>query len=448
MKVISFNIRCANDKDGHSVAERAPRVKALIEKYDPDLIGFQEVVPRWMEHIPADYTDTYELFHKYRDEVTDIEGCSMLWKKDKFECLDKGYFWYSETPDIPSKGWCTWGHYRMCMWAKLKNLENGTVFHFFNTHFGFGDQCHVDSVRLIREHIRHLGAKAVVLTGDFNMTQDRVGYREITKFLSDANKLTANDISVTCHGYNPDRTGIPIDFVFVTPDTMKPTYYHKMDERFDGKFPSDHYGIYCEIEPRQPVRVAAINAAVAGEEAEDTHAMRMSGIRNRVKEFSPEIAILKNCDAVLQDKMSRAYGYEGCGGIYWKKAIFELAEELEGAVVLQKCGSGKKLCVVNGGKAAEGMPVVVGVSEVPIASEEYKALRQEYTDVRRALAPKDYTPTYHAMGADMVLPLIESYVLYRGEGLHPLSYQVRELMSRGNGVADRSAVVVDFVMEI
>ncbi|MBQ8893155.1 MAG: endonuclease/exonuclease/phosphatase family protein [Clostridia bacterium] len=445
MKVVSFNIRCANDKDGHSVAERAPRVKALIEKYDPDLIGFQEVVPRWMEHIPGDYGDTYELFHKYRDEVTDIEGCSILWKKDKFECLDKGYFWYSDTPEIPSRGWCSWGHYRICMWVKLRDLTNGAEFHFFNTHFGFSDQCHIDSVRLIRDHIRHLGAKAVVLTGDFNMTQNGPGYRDMTQFLVDVNKATANDISITCHGYNPDRTGIPIDFCFVTPNTMHPVSYHKMDERFDGKFPSDHYGLFCEVEPRQSLRVVGINAAAA---AEGDHEARMRSIRNRVVNSGADIAALQNEDESLVDKMSRARGYEGAQSIYWKKAVYALEQELEGAVVLKNVKTGKKLCVANGGKAAPGMPAIAAVTDQPIGGDGYRALRAEYQDVRRVIAPRNYTPTYHAMGADMAAPAIESYVFYQGEELIPVSYQVEELISRGEYLADRSAVVADFVVKI
>lgn len=448
MKVVSFNIRCANDKDGHSVAERAPRVKALIEKYDPDLIGFQEVVPRWMEHIPGDYGDTYEIFHKYRDEVTDIEGCPILYKKEKFECLDRGYFWYSDTPDIPSRGWCSWGHYRICMWAKLRDKQNGAEFHFFNTHFGFSDQCHIDSVRLIRDHIKALNAKAVVLTGDFNMTQNGPGYRDMTQFLVDINKVTANDVSITCHGYNAERTGIPIDFCFITPNTMKPITYHKMDERFDGKFPSDHYGIYAEMEVRQSLKMATVNAAASVEEEAEAHAKRMSSLRNRIKGWNAEIVAIQNGDEVLADKMTRAGGYEGNGAIYWKKDLFTLAEELDGAVVLQRNGSDKKLCVVNGGKASADMPVLAAATEMPIAGEGYRNLRQVCKDLRREVAPRDYTPTYHAMGADMTVPTIESYLFYLGEELTPLSYHVEEVLSGGNYLTDRNAVIGQFVMDI
>ena len=42
MITISFNIRCANDPDGNSIKERAERLKAVLDKYNADIIGFQE----------------------------------------------------------------------------------------------------------------------------------------------------------------------------------------------------------------------------------------------------------------------------------------------------------------------------------------------------------------------------------------------------------------------
>ena len=40
LKVISFNIRCKDDKDGHAISERAPRLADLTLPLDADLIGF------------------------------------------------------------------------------------------------------------------------------------------------------------------------------------------------------------------------------------------------------------------------------------------------------------------------------------------------------------------------------------------------------------------------
>ena len=47
IKVVSFNIRCANDKNGHSREERAPRLMSAIKSREPDVIGIQEYIPMW-----------------------------------------------------------------------------------------------------------------------------------------------------------------------------------------------------------------------------------------------------------------------------------------------------------------------------------------------------------------------------------------------------------------
>ena len=87
LKVISFNIRCANDENGHSIAERAPRLVKTTAPYDADVIGFQEYIPQWDEFTQKYYLENYDMFLKYRAEESS-EGCPILWKKDKFECLD------------------------------------------------------------------------------------------------------------------------------------------------------------------------------------------------------------------------------------------------------------------------------------------------------------------------------------------------------------------------
>lgn len=91
MITISFNIRCANDPNGNSIKERAERLKAVLDKYNADIIGFQEATPEWLDIIKKDYGEKYEIFNRYRDSAN-LESTPILWKKEHFECIDKGYF--------------------------------------------------------------------------------------------------------------------------------------------------------------------------------------------------------------------------------------------------------------------------------------------------------------------------------------------------------------------
>ena len=71
LKVISFNIRCADDPNGHSVAERAPRLFAVTKPFDADVIGFQEYRPGWEAHIDRFFGNDYDMFLKYRNQTVD-----------------------------------------------------------------------------------------------------------------------------------------------------------------------------------------------------------------------------------------------------------------------------------------------------------------------------------------------------------------------------------------
>ena len=150
LKIISFNIRCCDDKDGNSIAERAPRLAEITGKYDADIIGFQEYTVPWEKEIEKFYPE-YEMFSKYRS-VNELEAAPILWKKGMFECLKTGYFWLSDTPEVESRGWDElYNCWRMCEYVILKHIESGKVFTFMNTHYGFGDKGQTASSALLYE---------------------------------------------------------------------------------------------------------------------------------------------------------------------------------------------------------------------------------------------------------------------------------------------------------
>ena len=247
LNVISFNIRCANDENGHSIPERAPRLANVTSNYDADVIGFQEYIPQWDSFIEKYYLENYDMFLKYRAESS-LEGCPILWKKDKFECLDKGYFWLSDTPEVESSGWDSWGCHRICEYVILKEKSTGKTFNFMNTHFGFSDKCQVDSAKLIYEYSKKISDYPTFIVGDFNMTPTSLGYKEMVKHFRDVNTLTVNDLTTTYHGYKPDEiTDAHIDFCFID-ENIKPINQKLMTETFNGKYPSDHYGVFAELD--------------------------------------------------------------------------------------------------------------------------------------------------------------------------------------------------------
>ncbi len=248
LKIISFNIRCCDDEGGHTISERAPRLASVTVPLDADVIGFQEYRPKWEEHVEKYYSDTYEIFNKYRS-TEKPESSPILWKRDKFELLGKGCFWLSDTPEVESRGWderfnCP----RICEYVILKPTDDGEPFVFMNTHFGFGDGCQTKSARLIYDYSKKISDYPTFVTGDFNMCPDSAGYAEITKYFTDVNAVTAKSSSATFHGYAPEKhMNSHIDYCFVD-EKIKPLSWELIDGTVDGKYPSDHYGLSIKVE--------------------------------------------------------------------------------------------------------------------------------------------------------------------------------------------------------
>lgn len=246
LKVVTFNIRCADDPDGHSIPERAPRLKAVLDACDADVIGLQEGTAAWMAFLQADYP-AYELYNVWRDTAPDgwKESGPMLWKRDRFDCVDKGRFWLSPTPDVESgKEWddrcrCK----RICVWAKLRDKKTGETVLAMNTHFGFGDEGQVNSAALIAARAAALGEMPTFITGDFNAPPTAPAYAEMTRHFTD---MCPGDEPPTFHAYGKAKPPRRIDYCFakggVTPQAVR-----LLDETFDGKYPSDHYGVYYEL---------------------------------------------------------------------------------------------------------------------------------------------------------------------------------------------------------
>lgn len=249
LKVISFNIRCANDPNGNSVAERAPRLAEITARYDGDVIGFQEYRPRWEEHIRDHYSEKYDMFLKYRNETVDIEASPILWKKEKLDCLKTGYFWLSDTPEQESRGWDEkYNCYRMCVYVILREKQTGKCFTVMNTHFGFGDHGQKCSAELICEYSRRISDLPTCILGDFNMTPKSIGYARMTRDFQDVNACTAKDWRSTYHGYKPEIiTDMHIDYCFID-DRITPLKHAVIMDTIDGMYPSDHFGLYNELE--------------------------------------------------------------------------------------------------------------------------------------------------------------------------------------------------------
>ncbi|MFR6034434.1 MAG: hypothetical protein ACLUKN_15435 [Bacilli bacterium] len=119
---------------------------------------------------------------KLGDGIYDYVAAARKWRargrnigyilqKDKFELLDSGHFWFSETPEKSSLGWDAMCK-RICTWGKFKVKSDGKVFYFFCCHFDHkGDKARNNSAALYVGMIKKIANGATFIgVGDFNLT--------------------------------------------------------------------------------------------------------------------------------------------------------------------------------------------------------------------------------------------------------------------------------------
>ena len=80
------------------------------------------------------------------------------------------------------------------------------------------------------------------------MLPDSPGYQAICRGFTDVNAVTRRDLSQTFHGYCPEKhEHSHIDFCFVS-EGVTPVDQKIIRTVFDGKYPSDHYGLEIDLE--------------------------------------------------------------------------------------------------------------------------------------------------------------------------------------------------------
>lgn len=231
----------------NSYDERHPFLSRVFNCHGADLIGLQEVTPRWNEYFKEDLKDFDGIF-MYRAE-DNKEAVPVYWKRDKFVKIDGGWFWLSETPEVSSGSWGT-ACIRITSWVCLEEKATGKRFAFVNTHLDHRSElARVEGIKLIVRFIAEkFGADLpLILTGDFNAEPDSETIRIANELLRDTREIA--DVStdeVTFHGLGYEDPCI-IDYVFVS-DNVKCDSFEIIKETNGETAQSDHYGVGATLE--------------------------------------------------------------------------------------------------------------------------------------------------------------------------------------------------------
>ncbi|MDA0348768.1 MAG: endonuclease/exonuclease/phosphatase family protein [Verrucomicrobia bacterium] len=264
IKVMSFNIRYGTAKDGdNSWAFRQDLVVETIQTFDPDLLGLQEVQKFQVDYLKEQLPD-YDFYGVGRDDGLDKgEFAPVMFKKDRFEVVQSGHFWLSETPEVVgSKSWDA-ALPRIATWVLLRDKEAKSLQIIFgNTHFDHkGDKARLESAKLIRSRIdKVVPDLPVIVTGDFNTHDELEPYEALVSSIGKSGATLIDtyrvihpekgDFEGTFGGFKGNQNGNRIDWVITTQDvmTLNATINHTNN---DGRYPSDHYPVEAVVRIRK-----------------------------------------------------------------------------------------------------------------------------------------------------------------------------------------------------
>lgn len=282
-KIISFNVQTEN---GTTVPWeiRKDMLRDLIDEYMPDSIGLQEVTTTWREIL-----DSYVFNESYASvgepRTAGGEANPIYYRADKYELIDSGTFWLSDTPDVVGSAIEGCNYPRICTWVHLRDKVTGNEFVHLNTHLDHngnneakvGRSIRTQQFTVILKFMQRFENIPMIVTGDLNqgavnssgekyaVYKTMIGEKAFTlddgtkafsplsnaRYDAPDNMPEGQSATQTAYydeagtKYNPAKE--PIDYVLYTKASLTALSYKIRLYDRGGLYLSDHLPVICEI---------------------------------------------------------------------------------------------------------------------------------------------------------------------------------------------------------
>ena len=220
LRVMTYNILAAHWTEYMDVSLRYEPFKSVIDVYDPDIVGLQEVCAKWLKLITNGLSDKYGIIHPQTPDGLFPNFSPIIYKKDRFEVVKQGLEYL--TPQGPN-------YIRLVNWAIFKDKQTGKLLVFFNTHWDPTSGPHgSDNAKIVNKVLAdNPDVKYAFSTGDYNAKPDT---KEYTAFMTQTGLLNASDVAKAAGTLKNDAGGCatvgtikenitthgPIDHVIIT----------------------------------------------------------------------------------------------------------------------------------------------------------------------------------------------------------------------------------------
>lgn len=248
MKIVTFNIRGDFGTDGrNNFCFRQPLIQAKIAQEQPDIIGFQEVMPHvavWLRETFPDYT----ALGCGREEDLAGEQMTVMFRNDRFTMIEMRTFWLSPTPHVPGSRYAEQSACpRTATELLLRENAAGKVLRIVNTHLdhegSLARQLGLTQILRQMEQPAFFPEAPIILMGDFNAgpcSEELQTFRSYPAYTN----ATA-DIGVTFHAFLQDMSLPQIDYIYLR-GFGPVSSCTKWTEEVSGVCLSDHYPVCVE----------------------------------------------------------------------------------------------------------------------------------------------------------------------------------------------------------
>jgi len=237
LRIVSYNV-LAEKYGGENTFARAEGFGALLDVYQPDAVGVQELCDAWQRYVPYHLGEDYKLIGGVRDDG-ETNFSAIVYNAARYELLASGVEAYSRHEDE---------NCRNIAWAVLYDSERDVKFAFLSTHWDFGKEKKKENLRRVQAD--EITAKIqllkteyqcpVIITGDFNCNDISESYQYFMSINGMKNAL------VDAESYDNGQGERSIDFVMITSEDGVFKRYGKLSANGLDTL-SDHRAVMVDI---------------------------------------------------------------------------------------------------------------------------------------------------------------------------------------------------------
>lgn len=258
--VMSFNVRGSFHDDGINDWENRSELSiGTIIRYAPDILGLQEAQQGNLDEYAVHLSHYDVEFGPISIRQTErFHRVPIYWNPARFEKVNSGGFYLSETPDEWSFGWDS-TLVRATTWIKLREIATQNEFVVLNTHFPHereAESTRTACADLIVRQLRTIATDTPqIVMADFNANPTSEAYQVFMNngFVDSASQDAAVFNMDTFHGFKGadcEWQSGRIDWILTKngQQSLESRSFQIITDAEPPLYPSDHYPVIAELD--------------------------------------------------------------------------------------------------------------------------------------------------------------------------------------------------------